>query len=180
MARLALSERRFPEAQANAQKALDLAGSQVKSAVIAATFTIGTVLAFSGASRQGLIKCQEAVELARQSGDPFLVSEALLALGEVMAQNGDTQGALKNSLESQEVFAQAGKQDSEWLAWLVAARASRSAGDTQKAQEYATRAQDLLSGLQQKWGTDNYNFYLNRPDVQFSRKQLSEFIAGKP
>ncbi|HAF22087.1 MAG TPA: hypothetical protein DCK93_04105 [Blastocatellia bacterium] len=180
MARLALSERRFPEAQANAQKALDLAGSQVKSAVIAATFTIGTVLAFSGAPRQGLIKCQEAVELARQSGDPFLVSEALLALGEVMAQNGDTQGALKNSLESQEVFAQAGKQDSEWLAWLVAARASRSAGDTQKAQEYATRAQDLLSGLQQKWGTDNYNFYLNRPDVQFSRKQLSEFIAGKP
>jgi hypothetical protein len=97
-----------------------------------------------------------------------------------MVQNGDATGALKNSLESQEVFARSGKHDYEWRAWLIAARASKSGGDSQKAHEYASRAESLLSGLQQKWGGDNYNTYLNRPDVQFSRKQLSELIAGNP
>jgi len=179
MARLALSERQFHEAQVKGQKALDIAADQLMSAAITATFTIGLAQSFSGASRQGLMKCQEAAELARHSGDPYLISEALLALADVMSKNGNTQGALKNSLESQEVFARAGRQDCEWLAWLIAAQASRSAGNTQKAHEYATRAQDLLSSLQQKWGTDNYNFYLNRPDVQFSRKALSEFIGDK-
>jgi hypothetical protein len=49
----------------------------------------------------------------------------------------------------------------------------------QKAREYAARAESLLSNLQQRWGGDNYNSYLNRADVQFSRKQLSELTAGK-
>jgi hypothetical protein len=98
----------------------------------------------------------------------------------VLVQAGDSAGALKASLESQELFAGFGKQDSEWLAWLVAARASHRMGETQKVHEYALRAESLLSGLQQKWGGDNYNTYLNRLDVQFSRKQLSELIAGKP
>ncbi len=180
MARMALSERRFAEAQAKAQQALALAGTQVKSVVVEATFTVGWAQALSGGSRQGKVKCQEAVAMARQSGDPALWSEALLTLGEVLLQGGDSAGALKTSLESQELFARLGKQDSEWLAWLVAARASQSAGDTQKAREYASRAENVLGGLRQKWGDDNYHTYLNRPDVQFSRKQLSELIAGKP
>jgi serine/threonine protein kinase/Tfp pilus assembly protein PilF len=180
LARIALSERRLPEARATAQQALALAGHQVKSIANEATFTLGLAQALSGAFRQGQPKCQEAVEMARQSGDPALLSEALLTLAEVQDQSGDSQGALKTSLESQELFARLGKQDSEWLAWLVAARASRSAGDTQRAREYASRAENLLTGLQQKWGPDNFNTYLNRPDVQFSRTQLSELIAGKP
>ncbi len=180
IARMALTERRFAEAQAKSQQTVAVAGTQVKDAAIAGTFTFGLAQGLSGASRQGLLKCQEAVEMARQSGDPSLLSEALLSLAEVMAQSGDAAGALKNSLESQEVFAHSGKQDYEWRAWLIAASASKSAGDSQKAHEYASRAETLLSGLQQKWGSDNYNTYLNRPDVQFSRKQLSELTAGNP
>ena len=107
------------------------------------------------------------------------MSEALLALAESMVQSGDTAGALKTSLEAQALFARSGKQDYEWVAWLIAARASRSAGDIQKANEYGSKAENLLSGLEQKLGKDYYNTYLNRPDVQFSRKQLSELIAGK-
>jgi serine/threonine protein kinase/tetratricopeptide (TPR) repeat protein len=179
IARMALSERRFAEAQAKAKQALALAGTQVKSVVVEATFTVGLAQALSGGSRQGKLKCQEAVEMARQSGDPALLSEALLALGEVLLQGGDSAGASKTALESQELLSRLGKQDSEWLAWLVAARASRSAGDVQKAREYASRAESVLSNLQQRWGGDNYNSYLNRADVQFSRKQLSELTAGK-
>jgi len=178
-ARLALSERQFPEARAKAQKVIDLATDQLKNRTIPATFTVGWAQALSGSSRQGQLKCQEAVKMARQSGDPFLLSEGLLSLAEAMIESGNAAPALKNALESQELFARAGKKDGEWLAWLIAARASRSAGDSQKGREYASRAQEVLSQLQQKWGDDNYNTYLNRPDVQFSRKQLSEFIAGK-
>jgi len=180
LARMALSERRFAVAQSKAQRALALAGTQVKSVVVEATFTLGSAQALSGGSRQGKLKSQEAVDLARQAGDPALSSEALLTLAECLLQDGDAAGALKTSLESQELFAQLGKQDSHWQALLVAARASRSAGDTQRAREYASRAENSLSGLQQKWGADNYNTYLKRPDVQFSRTQLSELIAGKP
>lgn len=179
LARMALSERRFPEAQAKAHQALDLAGTQLKTATIEATLVLGSAQALSGGSRQGLSKCNEAVEMARQSHDPSLLSEALLSLAEVMVQSGDATGALKNALESQEISARSGNQDNEWRAWLTAARANRSAGDMEKAREYASRAESLLSNLQQRWGDDNYNSYLNRADVQFSRKQLSELTAGK-
>ena len=178
-ARLAFSERHFPEAQIKAQKALELAGDRVKNMAILAKATVGAAQALSGSSRQGQLKCQEAVEMARRAGDPFPLSEALLLLAEAMIESGNNAGALKNALESQELAARAGRMDSEWLAWLIAARASRGTGDSQKSFEHAARAQQLLSELQQKWGNENYNSYLNRPDVTFSRKHLSEFIAGK-
>lgn len=177
-ARIALSERQFPEVRATAQKAFALAG-EIRSTAIEAKITLGLAQALSGAVRQGQLNCQEALEMARQADDPSLQSEALVALAESMIQGGDTAGALKTSLEAQALFARSGKQDYEWITWLIAARASRSAGDIKKAHEYGSNAEKLLSGLQQKLGEDNYNTYLNRPDVQFSRKQLSELIAGK-
>ncbi|HEY2975354.1 MAG TPA: tetratricopeptide repeat protein [Pyrinomonadaceae bacterium] len=178
MARLALSERNFPEAAAKAQQAITLAGTQQNDLAIPATFTLGLARAFAGAASAGQLKCRQAVEMARQSGDPGLLSEALLSLAEAMIENGNSVGALENALESETLFARSGKADREWLALLIAARASRSAGDSQKASEYSSDAKALLAALQQKWGNDNYNSYLNRPDVKFSRKQLSEFIAG--
>jgi serine/threonine protein kinase/uncharacterized protein HemY len=175
-ARLSLSERQFPEARSKAQRVLDVNTNQFK---IPATFTIGSSQALSGSSKSGQLKCQEALEMARQYGDPFLVSEALLSLAETMVASGNSAVALKQALEAQALFASSGNKDSEWLAWLTAAKASSGAGDNQTAQEYALRAQGALSELQQKWGDDYYNSYLNRPDIKFSRKQLSEFLAGK-
>jgi serine/threonine protein kinase/Tfp pilus assembly protein PilF len=179
LARMALSERRFAEANANAQQALTRAGAQIKIAAVEATSTSGLAQALSGASREGKNKCQEAVEIARKLGDPFLLAEALLGLAGSEVELGDSAEALKSSLEARELFARFGKQDSEWIACLIAGWASRSRGDDPKAREYASSAEQLLSGLEQKWGKDNYNTYLNRADVQFSRKRLSELLAGK-
>jgi tetratricopeptide (TPR) repeat protein len=179
LARMALSERRLQEAQSKAQAAIRLAATEIKSSAIGGRFTLGLAQSASGTPKAGDAKCQEAVEMARKSGDPYLLSESLLALAEVLMQTGDADGALKAALESQELFRRSGKQDSEWLAWLIAARASGAAGDANKAHEYAARAESLLTGLEQQWGADNYRSYLNRPDIQFSRKQLSELIAGK-
>jgi serine/threonine protein kinase/Tfp pilus assembly protein PilF len=179
MAQMALSQRQFPEAIAKARQVITLAGPQQGNFTIRATFALGLAQALAGALSQGQLKCQEAVERARQAGDPGILSEALLSLADAMIENGNSAGALKNALEAQVLFARSGRADFEWLAWLIAARASRSNGDTQKASEYASHAHDLLSGLQKNFGDDNYSTFLDRPDVKTSRKQLSEFFVDK-
>ena len=176
-AEMALSERHFPEAKAKSQQALALAGTQYKDVVVQAKCTLGLAQAFSGAAREGRLLCDEAVEMAARSGDPWLLSKALLALAWVMLESGDTQGALTTAIRAQESFARKGQQDSQWRAWLIAARASRKMGDETKAREYASHANTLLLNLQQKWGTEVYNNYLARPDVQYLRKQLGEEFA---
>lgn len=179
LARMALSERKFPEAAADAQQVITAAGTQQNNFAVPATFVLGLAQSLGGAARQGEPKCQQAVATAKQYGDPLLVSESLLSLAEAMIESGNSAGALKNALESQSLFAQSGNQDCEWLAWWIAAQASHNLGDTQNSRDYSSRAQALLSELQKNWGDDFYNRYLNRPDVKFSNKQLSDFIAGK-
>ena len=36
----------------------------------------------------------------------------------------------------------------------------------------------ILSKLEQRWGSDNFNSYLRRADVQRFRKQLDQLSAG--
>lgn len=174
-ARMALSERKFDEAQKNAQQALTLANSPQPP--IQETFLIGLAQVLSGAPKDGRLNCQKAVGMVTPSSDPALAAEARLDLAQALLQSGDSAGALKTSLEAQETFTRLGKQDYEWLALLIAARASKNTGDTQKARDYASRAQTLLAGFQERWGNANYNYYLNRPDIQFYRSQLNELLA---
>jgi serine/threonine protein kinase/Tfp pilus assembly protein PilF len=178
-ARMALSERQFGEAQRASKEALAVAAGQVKIVAIAATSTLGLARALSGGLGEGVGNCQEAVEIARTTGDPYLLAEALLALAEAQIESKDSPGALKNSIEARDLFARFGKPDSEWLTCLITARASRTGGDVTKAREYSYKAEQLLFGLEQKWGKENYSRYLNRKDVQFSRQQLSNLIAEK-
>jgi hypothetical protein len=62
----------------------------------------------------------------------------------------------------------------------VAARALRLAGNQGKAREHASRASEILSGLERQWGTDAYESYLRRPDVQDARRSLEEILAAGP
>jgi tetratricopeptide (TPR) repeat protein/predicted Ser/Thr protein kinase len=179
LARIALSQGHWADAQAKAQKAEKLAGAELHGTAAEASLTICVAQALSGAVKSGEAKCQQAFDAARQANDPAVLAEALMALATAMDQTGDAPGATKNALEAQQIFARAGRHDCEWLAWLVAARASKATGDTDKAREYASKAQAILSGIQQQWGNDHYNSYLNRPDVQLSRKQLSEIVSAK-
>lgn len=178
-ARIALSERNWPEAEAKAQQAVAVGGSEFKDVAIEAAHIRGLARVFSGRIRDGRVDCEQAVRTARETAEPALLANSLLALSHAYLQSGDSAGALKASLESQEMFSRLGALDREWVAWLIAARASQSAGQTQESTEYAIRAENLLRGLQQKWGAENYNSYLNRPDIQFYRKWLSGFPLGK-
>jgi serine/threonine protein kinase/tetratricopeptide (TPR) repeat protein len=174
---MALSKQRFPEARAEGQKALDLGGKEAKDVALQAKQTIGMAQALSGAPQPGRRLCEEAVATAKEVNSPRLLSTALLALAEVLLLGNDATGALATSRQAQGMFAPPGQQDSEWRAWLTAARASELAGNKSAAQEYASRADGLCQGLQQKWGAESYNTYSRRPDIQNYRKQLAQILS---
>jgi serine/threonine protein kinase/Tfp pilus assembly protein PilF len=174
-AEMALSQRLFPLAREKSQQTLALAGTQSQEDAIEAKRILGLALALSGAAREGSQLCEEALTAATSTNNPWLISKVQLALAETLLENRDAQGALTNALRAQESFARAGQQAFEWRALLVAARASRRANDEAKGREYAARASETLSGLEQKWGAEAYNSYLTRADVQTARKQLNEF-----
>ena len=179
-ARMALSENRWSEAIDKSRRALELAGSELKGTATESTFTLGLAQVFSGATKEGRVNCDKAVSIARETGNPSLEADSLLALAQALIQSGDKTGALKASTESQEILARLGKHHYEWLSWLIMARANRSISDNSKTQDCASRAENLLAALQQQWGSENYNTYLNRPDIQFYRTQLNQLLAEKP
>ena len=173
---MALSERRFDEAKAKSQQALDLASQEYRDVALQAKSTLGLAQALSGAAQQARKPCEEAVAMAKDAKSPRLLSSALLVLAEVLLMGNDAQRALASTLEAQGMFAQAGQQDSEWRALLIAARASQLSGNKSAAQDYASRADRLCSGLQQKWGAEAYDGYLRRSDIDTYRKQMLQIL----
>jgi hypothetical protein len=179
LSQMKLSELNWHEAQEAAQKAKLVASPTVKFFAINIPLNQGLALTMAGQSQQGVANCRLAVDDARALGDPALLAPSLLALAQAQVEAKDYAGAKANALEAQQLFAAAGRHDYEWLGWLIAARASNATHESDQARDYGTRAQQVLAGLQSQWGNDNYNSYLNRPDVQLFRKQLEDLMAGR-
>jgi serine/threonine protein kinase/tetratricopeptide (TPR) repeat protein len=179
-AKMALSERNWSEAKAKAQRASALADAGVRNIALGAMSTGGLAQIYAGALSKGQLDCGQAVRIARETTEPRLIANSLLALAEAHLHNGNSVEALQAALEAAETFSRLGALDLEWIAWSIAARASQGAGQTPKAPEYAGRAQTALAGLEHQWGADNYNSYLNRRDIQFYRKWLSGLPLSKP
>jgi serine/threonine protein kinase len=175
-AEIALSQQLYPLAREKSQQAFELVDAQNETG-IEAKRVLGLALARSGSVREGRRACEEALELAQKSKNPWLISRAQLALAETMLLTNDPQGALASALEAAGSFERSGQQASAWRAWLVAARASRRLNDEVKARDYESRAAHTLSSLEQKWGAEVYSRYLTRADVQYLRKQLNEEVA---
>jgi hypothetical protein len=55
---------------------------------------------------------------------------------------------------------------------LLAARASASQHDEEAARNYTAQAVEIYRQLEQKWGTEAFQSYQGRPDIQILRKQL--------
>lgn len=177
-ARMALSEFRYSEAVAESRQASALGGTQDTDFSVQVDYTYGLAALHSGTSRAGLVKCQEAFDIATRAGAPRLISNAQLALAEALLANGDAANALTSALQAQQTFARLGSRHSEWRAWLIAAQASRRQQDDTKVDEYAARAAGLLTALEKAFGAGEYSSYLSRPDVQRYRKQLDELLPG--
>jgi serine/threonine protein kinase/Tfp pilus assembly protein PilF len=175
-AQMALSERNNAEAKRKGQLALDVSASQFPDVTLQAKYCMGRAEAFAGAPQVGRKSCEEAVAMAKKVNSPPLISTALLALAEVLLIGNDSNGALENALEAQKMFARSGQQDSEWRAHLIAARASDLTGNKSAARDYASRADSLCAGLEQKWGKEAYEGYLRRPDIQNYRNQVAQIL----
>ena len=171
---LLLSERRFSAAKAKAEEALAQTGTQYPDLALAAKHVIAYARVSLGAAREGKSLFEETIETSTRTGESQQRSASLLGLASASLEMGDAQTASATALQAQESFARGGQQESEWRAWLIAARSTRRAGDDAKAKEYALHASELLSGLQQKWGSENYATYLAKPDVRYCRKQLGD------
>lgn len=173
-AEMALSQGNLADARILAEKISQDAGKESPDVVVAAQLVKGLAQPAS----TGTKLLSEAVNTAGQLNDPALLARAQLALAEAMFLAGDSRGALERALAAQTTFSKLGRQASEWRALVIAAASSQNLADKNGAHEYARRANDTLSKLEQRWDSQNYSTYLNRPDVQRFRKQLDQLIGS--
>ncbi|HZH33127.1 MAG TPA: tetratricopeptide repeat protein [Pyrinomonadaceae bacterium] len=174
---MALSQRNFAEARTRSAQVL-AADEQNKTTLIEARRIHGLAQVLSGARAAGVAMCRDSLTAAQELGHPWVVSTAQLALAEALLESGDAAGALSHALEAQASFARFGQKASEWRAWLLAARAGQRAGNGEATRDYVSRATNALAELQQAWGTEVFNVYQARPDVQVYRRQLGELSAA--
>jgi serine/threonine protein kinase/Tfp pilus assembly protein PilF len=176
-AEISLSEGRFAEAKAGAEQVLQAAGADMRNVGTSAKIVIGLAHSYSGGKALARQLATQAVDMAKELNDPAQLATAQLAFAEIMLISGDAQAAAGSALEARQAFGRLGQPASEWRALLIAAQASQNGGDKTKAHEYAGQARDTLARLEQRWGSENYQSYLRRPDVQRYRKQMDQ-IAG--
>ena len=177
-ARMALSAEQFAEATARAQQLGGLAGTPNNSRAAEAKATGGLAHALSGSKAAGKRECADAFEIARRLNNQELLCATQLALAEALIETGDATHALQNALEARDRTRQLGKQDSEWRSLVVAARAEQLSAQASKASEYAAGAATLLSMIEQKWGSENYQGYQSRPDIRHYNNQLKELLSN--
>ncbi len=177
-AETALRQENYAEARGGASKVFEGAGTEFKNIARTARIVLALSESYGGAKARGKQLASEAMDLARQVNDPVDLARAQLALATATTLGGDLGSASSHALQAQEVFARLDQPASEWHALLLAAQASHNMGDKNTARGYAMRARDALLKLEQRWGSENYNSYLSRPDIQRLRRQLDQLTAS--
>lgn len=177
-AQIALSQGHFPEAKEAATRTLEKAGTEFKNLAMTAKLLMGLAQSYGGAAAAGKALAIEAFEAAKQLADPAQLAEAQLTFAETMLVSGDSQAAAANAQQAADTFIRLGQAESAWRAQTVLAQATQNLGDKTKAREYALRARDSLSKLEQRWNAESYKSYLSRPDIQRLRKQLDQLARA--
>lgn len=172
-AQMLFSQQRFDEARSKCQQAINLSGKEYKETAARAKILLGSIDAATGKAAAGRKLSEAALTEARQTGDPQLIARAQLALSETALAEGNAQSALANAEQAQSFFARSGQMEPEWRACLIIVEAGRKLNDTEKPGRYLSRAANLLSSLEQKWGEEVFKNYLARHDIQLYYKRLS-------
>ncbi len=174
----ALLQNNYAEAKANAAKALESAGNEFKAVQFGAKLCAAIAEAHSGSKAAAKQSSVDGLELARQLNDPAQIAVAELVSAITALDAGDTSAAMGFAQQAEEVFGRLDQASLRWQALVVLAQSSQNSGDKTRATEYAVRARDILATLEQRWGSDNFNSYLNRPDIQVRRKQLAQLVGS--
>ena len=177
-ARVALSLGKSADVMTETQRVLEIRAGQSKSAIIEAGYLTGLAQARDGRTADGRKRCEDALKMARELGDPLLLSNTLLAFAESALLANDVQAALAASNEAQQRFAAAKQTECEWRALLIEALASEKIGDKNGAPALAKEASSRLGQLQTDWGNDNYSRYLLRRDLQYLQGELKRLAPS--
>jgi hypothetical protein len=171
-AEISLAQENFSQALKKVQELVQAVGSTLPEVEGSSKRLLGLSQAHAGTTSTARQNCESALQMAIRSNDDLQVARSNLALAEVLIMTKQADVGLNAALAAQKSFNAGGQKESEWRALLLVALASEQLGNTEKAGAYRAQAAQVLSTLQQRWGTDNYNNYLMRPDVQRLRKQL--------
>ena len=146
---------------------------------VAAKSTLGAAKFASRARGEGLAVMAESTRLAAKSGSAPLIANSGLVYAEALLAAGEPRSALDAARAAQQWFAGTGNVEAEWRSWLAAARAESALGSAANSQESAQKARQLLASLQEKWDSESYKAYLNRPDIQECRNQLAKLAGAR-
>ncbi len=177
-AAMALSRREFAGAMEFSRRVLDEPNVSI-DLTVAAKSTLGAAKFASGSRAEGLAAMADSARLAEKSGSVPLIANSQLANAETLLAAGETRNALDVARSAQQWFAGVGNVEAEWRSWLELARAEGALGDAANARGAAERATNLLASLQEKWDSESYKAYLNRPDIQQCRNQLSRLGGAR-
>jgi len=164
-AEMSISEGDLSQAIASSNEAIKTGGPK-SGVAIQAQYLLALAKAASGGRNDAQKLCDESIKAGSNASDFGLHSRTLLACAEAALKGNDPNTALTLATQAQEKFARGEQLESEWRAWIIASRANKNLGDNNKAQEQMTKAEDARSRLEQKWGTDAFKQYANRPDIQ--------------
>ncbi len=176
-AQIALSERHFDEARSKSLKALGLKTEQDHYTPAEAKMILGQALSLSGNRSAGKRACEEALKIARESGEVSIVPSAMLALAETLLYMGKGEEALSLAQRAEAIFSLNSQQDSLWKALLIVGRCHLLMGDKSTAFEAISRARSTLADIKKKWGDEHFNSYTRRPDILNYQNQLEEAWA---
>jgi tetratricopeptide (TPR) repeat protein/predicted Ser/Thr protein kinase len=177
---IALSQRQISAARDGAHKLMASPDKLGSSGMVEAGDVYCSAQILSGARQAGLTACLAALEEARKSGVPGMVSGAQLAVAEAQLENGDSARARETALSARGRFSLGGQPESEARASLIAARAARASGDTAAARELAAAAAHSFAALYRTWTPEARAAYDARPDVRSWRSQIARLMADPP
>ena len=166
IAQARLSQLNFAEAINFSKETIKNAGDKDPEIAIEARYTLGLAYARSGAGKQGLKICEEALKLASSFTDFGHYSRAMLATAEAALLSNEAQTAVNLATEAQTRFSRGSQLESEWRSWAIASRASEQLGDKNKADEQLRNAQNTRINLEARWKTEAFKQYFLRPDIQ--------------
>ena len=169
-----LSRQNYKSATDESQKAIDLSDLQLNELIVQATFTKGLADSRSGAKKTGRDLCLKADQDSAKLGVAYLSVKSKTALAETLLANGEAQEALNIILDLQKSFTDSANLSTQWQGFTIAAQANQILGNKTEANECFTRANQILSKLEETFGAENYKSYVAKGDVQSFLRQLEK------
>jgi len=177
-AEMALSQHDFRAALAFSRQVLAQSNLDT-DLMLAAKCTLGEAQVASGSRKDGLATLADAVKVAEKGGSALLTANARLSYAEALLAVGDARQARDTAFAVQQWSVGASNLEAEWRSWLLGSEAEKALGDAEKSQESAQKAAQTLAALAQKWDSDSYKTYKDRPDIQDREKQLAKLPAAR-